>query len=135
MSTRGFFSCPPAQHLPHRYTPGNRKPGGPLVSQHLGTRRDRAILLTVLGTGTIAFSPNRSCAAYYVEAGSAKLLMDCGSGTTRRLAELGVAWQQITHVALTHFHIRHHQDLPSIMFAWKYGQPPPSGEPGDAISS
>ena len=59
--------------------------------------------LTVLGTGTIAFSPQRSCAGYFVEAGSAKLLMDCGAGTTRRLAELAIPWQELTHVAPTHF--------------------------------
>jgi ribonuclease BN (tRNA processing enzyme) len=89
--------------------------------------------LTVLGTGTIAFDAKRSCAGYYVEAGTARILMDCGAGTTRRLAELGIAWQQITHIVLTHFHIDHHQDLPSILFAWKYGQLPPRGEPVEII--
>lgn len=92
-----------------------------------------SIQLTVLGTGTIAFSAQRSCSGYYVEAGSAKVLMDCGGGTSRRLAELGVPWNDITHVALTHFHIDHHQDLPSILFAWKYGQLPPRSAPIDVI--
>jgi len=59
--------------------------------------------------------------------------MDCGAGTTRRLAELGIPWNDITHVALTHFHIDHHQDLPSILFAWKYGQLPPRSTPIDVI--
>src|SRR5688572_30722063 len=89
--------------------------------------------LTVLGTGTIAFDARRSCSAYYVEAGSARLLMDCGGGTTRRLPELGVRWQAITHIALSHFHIDHHQDLPSILFAWKYGQLPPRSASVDVI--
>ena len=89
--------------------------------------------LTVLGTGTIAFSPQRSCSGYYVVAGTAKVLMDCGSGTTRRLAELGIPWQEITHVALTHFHIDHHADLPTIIFAFKYGQLPPRSMPLDII--
>ena len=85
--------------------------------------------LTVLGTGTIAFSPARSCAAYYLEAGEARFLLDCGPGTTRRLAELGVDWRAITHVALTHFHIDHHSDLPALLFAWKYGMLPARAEP------
>lgn len=89
--------------------------------------------LTVLGTGTIALAANRSCAGYYVEAGSARLLMDCGSGTTRRLAELAIPWQSITHVALSHFHIDHHADLPTLLFAWKYGQLPPRSEPIDIV--
>ena len=82
------------------------------------------MILTVLGTGTIAFSPNRSCAGYYVEAGDARILMDCGSGTTRRLAELEIRWQDFTHLVLTHFHIDHHADLPSLIFALKYGMLP-----------
>jgi ribonuclease BN (tRNA processing enzyme) len=89
--------------------------------------------LTVLGTGTIALSPRRSCSGYYLEAGSAKLLVDCGSGTSRRLAELSVPWQDLTHVALTHFHIDHHADLPTILFAWKYGMLPPRSTPIEII--
>jgi len=89
--------------------------------------------LTVLGTGTIAFSPTRSCSAYHVEAGDARLLLDCGSGTTRRLAELGIPWQTLTHVALSHFHIDHHQDLPTILFAGKYGMLPPRSAPLEII--
>src|SRR5688572_6430096 len=89
--------------------------------------------LTVLGTGTIAFSAQRSCAAYYVEAGQARVLMDCGSGTTRRLAELSVPWQEITHVVLSHFHIDHHADLPSIIFAWKYGMLPARTAPLEIV--
>jgi ribonuclease BN (tRNA processing enzyme) len=87
------------------------------------------VKLTVLGTGTIAFSPKRSCAAYYVEAGGARVLMDCGSGTTRRLAELEIPWQSLTHVVLSHFHIDHHQDLPTLIFAGKYGMLPPRNAP------
>ncbi|HYC50770.1 MAG TPA: MBL fold metallo-hydrolase [Gemmatimonadaceae bacterium] len=89
--------------------------------------------LTVLGTGTIAFSATRSCASYYVEAGNARMLIDCGSGTTRRLAELSIPWQQLTHIALTHFHIDHHQDLPTILFAGKYGMLPPRAAPLDIV--
>jgi len=89
--------------------------------------------LTVLGTGTIAFSPERSCSAYYLEAGDARVLVDCGSGTSRRLAELAIPWQTITHVALTHFHIDHYGDLPTIIFAWKYGMLPTRSAPLEVI--
>lgn len=84
---------------------------------------------TTLGTGTVALARERSCAGYLYEAGDVRLLLDCGSGITRRLAELGVPWPSITHVALTHFHIDHHGDLPTLVFAWKYGQLPPRSEP------
>ena len=84
---------------------------------------------TTLGTGTVALNGERSCAGYLYEADDVHLLLDCGSGITRRLAELGVAWPEITHVALTHFHIDHHGDLPTLVFAWKYGQLPPRSAP------
>jgi ribonuclease BN (tRNA processing enzyme) len=87
------------------------------------------VRFTTLGTGTISLTGARSCAAYLLDAGQLRLLIDCGSGTTRRLAELGAQWRAITHVALTHFHIDHHGDLPSLVFAWKYGFLPPRSEP------
>ena len=62
-----------------------------------------------------------------------RLLIDCGSGTTRRLAELGIEWQTITHVALSHFYIDHHGDLPTLVFAWKYGFLPPRTLPVEII--
>ena len=80
-----------------------------------------SVRFTTLGTGTISLPPTRSCAGHLLEAGGLKLLLDCGSGVTRRLAERGLPWQTITHVAITHFHIDHHGDLPSLVFAWKYG--------------
>jgi ribonuclease BN (tRNA processing enzyme) len=89
--------------------------------------------LTVLGTGTIALSPRRSCAGYLVEAADARVLVDCGSGTTRRLAEMGLPWQTLTHIALTHFHIDHHGDVPTLIFAMKYGMLPARNAPIDVI--
>jgi ribonuclease BN (tRNA processing enzyme) len=89
--------------------------------------------LTTLGTGTVALAGERSCAGYLYEADDVRLLLDCGSGITRRLAELGIAWPAITHVALTHFHIDHHGDLPTLVFAWKYGQLPPRSAPLELI--
>lgn len=85
--------------------------------------------VTLLGSGTVALNGERSCSGYLYEAGDVKLLLDCGSGVTRRLAELGLPWAAITHVALTHFHIDHHGDLPTLIFAWKYGQLPPRSQP------
>ena len=88
---------------------------------------------TTLGTGTISLTSGRSCAGYLVEAPDLQLLIDCGSGITRRLAERGPAWHTISHVALTHFHIDHHGDLPTLIFAWKYGFLPPRSEPVEII--
>ena len=88
---------------------------------------------TTLGTGTISLVSGRSCAGYLLEAPDLQMLIDCGSGITRRLAERGSSWHTISHVALTHFHIDHHGDLPTLIFAWKYGFLPPRSEPLDVI--
>src|SRR3954468_13802128 len=84
---------------------------------------------TTLGTGTVALSATRSCAGYLAETAGFRLLIDCGSGVVRRLAERGRDWQTISHVALTHFHIDHHGDLPTLIFAWKYGMLPARSAP------
>jgi ribonuclease BN (tRNA processing enzyme) len=85
--------------------------------------------LTALGTGTIALHAARSCAAYWVEHGDVRLLLDCGPGTTRRLPELALPWPMVTHVALSHFHIDHHGDLPPLLFALRYGILPARAAP------
>ena len=89
--------------------------------------------LTTLGTGTIAFSPTRACSGALVEAGDVRLLLDCGSGVVRRLAELELDWWGITHIALTHFHIDHFGDLPTLLFGWRYGRLPGRSAPVEII--
>ena len=87
------------------------------------------IRFRALGTGTVALSPERGCAGYLVEAGDVRLLMDCGSGVTRRLAELGLEWQSITHIAISHFHLDHYADLPTLLYAFRYGMLPVRSAP------
>jgi ribonuclease BN (tRNA processing enzyme) len=87
------------------------------------------VRVTTLGTGTIALAPGRARAGLLVEAGSVRLLLDCGSGLTQRLADHGVDWMGLTHVALTHFHADHFGDLPTLVFAWKYGALPARAAP------
>lgn len=87
--------------------------------------------LTTVGTGTVAFTGRRVCAGHFLEAGATRILLDCGSGVAHRMAEAGLPWREITHLALTHFHADHVSDLPVLVQAWKYG-----GIPGrrDALS-
>jgi ribonuclease BN (tRNA processing enzyme) len=40
------------------------------------------------------------------------------------MAGLGLDWMGITHVFLTHFHADHISDLPTLMYAWRYGAIP-----------
>ena len=89
--------------------------------------------LRALGTGTIALTGARVRAGYLVDVGPVRLLMDCGSGVTHRLAELGEDWMGITHVAISHFHADHIADLPTLIFAWKYGALPARAAPVEIL--
>jgi ribonuclease BN (tRNA processing enzyme) len=85
--------------------------------------------LTTIGTGTVSPHAHRVSAAHLVEAGDVRLLLDCGGGAMHRMAYLGIRWQDISHVALTHFHADHISDLPLLILAWRYGDLPPRSEP------
>jgi len=67
------------------------------------------------------------------EAPGIRLLIDCGSGVTRRLAELGIEWQSITHIAITHFHLDHYADIPTLLYAFRYGMLPVRSAPLEII--
>lgn len=85
--------------------------------------------LTTVGTGTVAPHPTRVGSGHLLQTGPVTLLMDCGSGVVHRLAALGLPWQEITHVALTHFHGDHIGDLAMLCYAFRYGQLPPRSSP------
>jgi len=85
--------------------------------------------LHTIGTGTAAPHPTRVASAHLVECDAVRLLLDCGSGAVHRLANLGVDWSGITHVALTHFHADHIADLPLLIMGWRWGQLPPRSAP------
>lgn len=89
--------------------------------------------LTTIGTGTAAPSPARVQSGTLIEAGSVRLLVDCGGGVVFRLAQLGIDWLSITHVALTHFHADHTTDVANLIYAWRYGALPPRQAPVEII--
>lgn len=85
--------------------------------------------LTTLGTGTVVPSGSRSSPAHVVEAGDVRLLMDCGAGTIHRLAHVGLPWQSITHVAISHYHHDHIGELGALLYAFMWGQLPARKQP------
>jgi len=85
--------------------------------------------LTVVGSGTVFPDPDRACAGFYVDAGEARLLLDCGPGATRHMARFGLPWGSLSHVAITHFHTDHTGDLPFLFFALKHALAQPRSEP------
>jgi len=76
--------------------------------------------LVTVGTGTVAPSATRGSPAHWVERDGLRLLMDCGAGTLHALARFGLAWEHVSHVALTHFHTDHVGELPALLFALRH---------------
>jgi len=85
--------------------------------------------LITIGTGTVAPSARRSSAAHFVRRDGVRLLLDCGPGTLHRLATFTIPWQELTHIALTHFHPDHFADLPMLVYALKYTTVPQRRDP------
>ena len=85
--------------------------------------------LTIVGSGTASPEPGRACSAYYVEAPELKLVLDCGAAAVHRMADLGVPWAALTHVAISHFHTDHIGGLSMLLFASKWGTRPPRSAP------
>ncbi len=85
--------------------------------------------LIVLGSGTVAPTPERTAPAHWVTAGPVRLLLDCGSGTLHRAAQHDVPWPTVTHIALTHFHVDHWGELSHFLFALRWGTEPTRTDP------
>ncbi len=85
--------------------------------------------LTIVGSGTISLSPTRGCAGYLVEAGVLRILLDAGPGAAHSMARHGIDWWGITHVVLSHFHLDHIGDLPTLVFAWRHARLEPRSAP------
>jgi len=87
-------------------------------------------VLTVLGSGTLVPDPLRHSAAHHLSLPSgARILLDCGPGTVHGFGLHGIAWQEITHVAITHFHNDHVGDLSALLMAFRNGLETPRTDP------
>ena len=80
------------------------------------------IKVTLLGTGTPSPVMNRFGPAILVEAGGQKFLFDAGRGAMQRLTQIGVSWQAIDGVFLTHLHSDHIVGFPDLwLTGWLVG--------------
>ena len=73
--------------------------------------------VVVLGSGTAVPVPDRFPAGYLVEHGTHRLLIDCGPGVLRRLAQAGTSVRDLDAVLLTHYHTDHCADVAPLLFA------------------
>ena len=72
--------------------------------------------LFTLGTGAAWPDGDRSAPSFLVVVNDEPYLVDCGGGTSHQLMRVGVKPSTITNVFLTHIHIDHCVEFPSIVF-------------------
>ena len=85
----------------------------------------QTLKVTLLGTGSPIPTVERFGPSTLVEAGSEKLLIDCGRGVPIRLWQLHVPMSALTAVIFTHLHSDHISGFPDL---WLTGWlPPPFG--------
>ncbi len=77
----------------------------------------------------MAPSATRAAPAHWVTSGPVRLLLDCGPGTLHRAARFHVPWADVTHVALTHFHLDHWLEFPMLLYALRWGVEPTRSRP------
>jgi ribonuclease BN (tRNA processing enzyme) len=70
--------------------------------------------ITLLGTGSALPSSTRLQTGAIVERGGDTLLVDCGSGIPHRLAQSAIDYREVDTVLLTHTHLDHVADLPTL---------------------
>lgn len=105
---------------------------GPGVPAGLPPPNPGKIRVTLLGTGVgPPVNLEQFGASTLVEAGSTRLLFDCGRGTTLRLVQAGVPTGSISKVFLTHLHSDHVVQLPDLLLTAWVG--PGAGAPGRVV--
>jgi len=82
--------------------------------------------LTLLGTGSPDLLMNRFGPSTLIEAGNQKLLFDAGRGAALRIQQLGIPWNDVTALFLTHLHSDHIVGLPDLFLTgWLLGRQVP----------
>jgi len=82
-----------------------------------------AIRVTLLGTGNPRPVVSRFGPSTLVEAGGKKFVFDCGRGATMRLYQLGVSFNDVDALFLTHLHSDHTVGIPDLwLTGWVMGR-------------
>ena len=80
--------------------------------------------LIILGSGTGIPSMRRASPGLVLFSEEAKVLIDSGSGTLRRMLDIGTTYHDIDLLLYTHLHPDHIADFVPILFACKYADLP-----------
>lgn len=70
----------------------------------------------VLGSGSAVPHPQRSSSAYWLEAASGTVLLDCSASAIHRVAEENLDWANLNAIWISHFHLDHIGGLAPFLF-------------------
>jgi len=74
------------------------------------------VMLQVLGSGGPIADDGRASAGYLLWInGRARLMVDAGGGTFLRFGETGARFEDLSHIAISHFHTDHSADLVALL--------------------
>src|SRR3979411_540967 len=71
--------------------------------------------VTLLGTSASVPSAERNHPGLLVEAGSDRILVDCGEGTQRQLLRSPAGFRRLDRLLLTHGHLDHVLGIPGLL--------------------
>jgi ribonuclease Z len=80
--------------------------------------------LTFLGTSASVPSAERNHPGLLVEAGSHRILVDCGEGTQRQLLRSRAGFRRLNRILLTHAHFDHVLGIPGLFSTLRLRQSP-----------
>jgi ribonuclease Z len=96
---------------------------GPIIGAQNAPPLPRNFRVTLLGTGSPTLSDTRFGPSTLVEAGDQRLVFDAGRGAAQRLQQLGVPFDRIDAIFLTHLHSDHVVGLPDLwLTGWILGR-------------
>jgi ribonuclease Z len=88
-----------------------------------GSDASPVLKITLLGTGDPDPVMERFGPSTLVEAGGQRLLFDCGRGAVLRLQQLGIPWNELDRLFLTHLHSDHIVGIPDLFLTgWLLGR-------------
>jgi ribonuclease Z len=71
--------------------------------------------VTILGSGAAVPTSRRNPTSQYVVCNDRHILIDCGEGTQMQIRKLGVKFQRINHILISHLHGDHFFGLVGLL--------------------
>lgn len=76
--------------------------------------------VVVLGTAAAVTDGTRDNVSLVFSAGEFTLLLECGGSAAHKLAKIGIPYETLEHILITHIHVDHLYGLPGLLVSMKY---------------